>query len=81
MNWQPKKASEHTSLHVLSTGIWNNVHRAIQPVRVEDGDLKKNYINLNFDNFMITECGDLNDFVGLQHQPHWFSKISLMMLI
>ena len=43
--------------------LGDNVHRAIQPVRVEDGDLKKNYINLNFDNFMITECGDLNDFV------------------
>jgi replicative DNA helicase len=43
--------------------LGDNVHRAIQPVRVEDGELKKNYINLNFDNFMITECGDLNDFV------------------
>lgn len=43
--------------------LGDNVHRAIQPVRVEDGDLKKNYINLNFDNFMITERGDLNDFV------------------
>ena len=43
--------------------LGDNVQRAIQPVRVEDGDLKKNYINLNFDNFNITECGDLNDFV------------------
>jgi hypothetical protein len=28
-----------------------------------DGRLKKNYINLNFDNFGITEVGDLRDLV------------------
>tara|TARA_Y100000361_G_C11161802_1_gene347918 strand:- start:6337 stop:7845 length:1509 start_codon:yes stop_codon:yes gene_type:complete len=43
--------------------LGDNVHRAIQPVRTEDGELKRNFINLNFENFMITECGDLNDFI------------------
>ena len=28
-----------------------------------DGTLKKNFINLNFDNFGITEVGDLRDLV------------------
>jgi hypothetical protein len=29
-----------------------------------DGRLKKNYINLNFDNFGISEVGDLRDLVN-----------------
>ena len=28
-----------------------------------DGDLKKNYINLDFNNFNISEVGDLKDYV------------------
>ena len=28
-----------------------------------DGDLKKNYVNLDFNNFNITEVGDLKDYV------------------
>ena len=30
------------------------------------GDLKKNYINLNFENFNITEVGDLQDMIESQ---------------
>lgn len=59
-------AEEGFGTHKLSCfkyrHLGENVHRAIQPVRTEDGELKRNFINLNFENFMITECGDLNDF-------------------
>ena len=43
--------------------LGEDIQRAIQPVRMPDGDFKQNYLNLNFDNFNITEIGDLNDFV------------------
>ena len=46
--------------------LGENVHRAIQPVRMPNGDLKRNFINLNFDNFNITEVGDLQDMVDSQ---------------
>lgn len=41
--------------------------RAIQPVRlVDDVTLARNSIYLNFDNFNITEVGDLVDLVRTQ---------------
>lgn len=33
----------------------------IEPVRMDDGTLKRNYISLDFENFSITERGDLRD--------------------
>lgn len=35
----------------------------IEPVRMPDGSLKRNYLNLDFNNFNITERGDLRDLV------------------
>ena len=65
-HWHELAAEEGFGTHKLSCfkyrHLGENVHRAIQPVRTEDGELKRNFINLNFENFMITECGDLNDF-------------------
>lgn len=43
--------------------LGENVHRALQPVRLPEGELKKNYINLDFKNFNVKELGDLKDFV------------------
>jgi len=40
--------------------------RALQPVRMEDGSLVKNSLFLSFDNFNITECGDMQDFASSQ---------------
>ena len=37
--------------------------RAMQPVRMDDGSLAKNAVFLNFDNFHITEVGDMQDLV------------------
>jgi hypothetical protein len=46
--------------------LGDNIHRAIQPVRMPNGDLKRNFINLSFENFNITEVGDLQDMVDSQ---------------
>lgn len=46
--------------------LGDNIHRAIQPVRMPTGDLKRNFINLSFENFNITEVGDLQDMVDSQ---------------
>lgn len=46
--------------------LGEDIHRALTPVRMPDGDLKKNYINLNFDNFNISEVGDLKDMINAQ---------------
>jgi len=39
------------------------VFSAINPVKMPDGSLKKNFVNLDFNNFAITEKGDLRDIV------------------
>jgi replicative DNA helicase len=43
--------------------LGKNVHRAIQPVRLPDGSLKRNFINLSIENFNVTEVGDLQDMI------------------
>tara|TARA_R110000824_G_scaffold91734_2_gene223029 strand:+ start:48 stop:1568 length:1521 start_codon:yes stop_codon:yes gene_type:complete len=48
---------------IKSRHLGQDPEGAIQPVRMEDGSLKNNYINLDFDNFNITERGDLRDLV------------------
>jgi len=40
-----------------------DVYRALQPVELADGSTKQNYINLEIENFGITEKGDLRDMV------------------
>ncbi|MAG59506.1 hypothetical protein CMO96_01825 [Candidatus Woesebacteria bacterium] len=37
------------------------VYRALQPIELPDGSKRQNYINLDIENFMITEKGDLQD--------------------
>jgi replicative DNA helicase len=46
--------------------LGENIHRALSPVRMGNGDLKKNYINLDFNNFNISEVGDLQDMVDAE---------------
>lgn len=40
-----------------------DVYRALQPVELPDGTTKQNYINLEIENFGITEKGDMKDMV------------------
>ncbi len=46
--------------------LGKNGHRHDNPVRMPNGDLKRNFINLTFENFNITEVGDLQDMVDSQ---------------
>jgi len=61
-------AEEGFGTHKLSCfkyrHLGEDVHRAIQPIRLPEGDLKKNCIHLNLENFNVREIGDLKDFVN-----------------
>lgn len=46
--------------------LGEDVHRAVVPVRMHDGELKRNCINLEIENFAVTEIGDLQDMVDAQ---------------
>lgn len=35
----------------------------LNPVQMDDGSLRDNFINLNFDSFNVEDCGDLRDIV------------------
>tara|TARA_Y100001938_G_scaffold151179_1_gene246952 strand:+ start:6732 stop:8252 length:1521 start_codon:yes stop_codon:yes gene_type:complete len=53
----------HKLVSLKSRNLGQDPQRAIQPVRMLDGSLKSNFINLDFNNFNITERGDLVDLV------------------
>lgn len=46
--------------------LGEDVHRALVPVRMPNGDLKNNAINLHIENFEVTEVGDIQDMVDAQ---------------
>ena len=50
----------HKLINVKSRHLGSDIAGAIEPVRIGDA-LRKNSINLNFNNFNITERGDLRD--------------------
>ena len=52
----------HKLINVKSRHLGKDVAGAIQPVRIGDS-LRKNFVNLDFHNFKITERGDLRDIV------------------
>jgi hypothetical protein len=39
----------------------------LNPVKLEDGSLKDNFINLKFDSFNVEDCGDLRDIVAAKN--------------
>lgn len=53
----------HKLVCIKSRHLGQDPMGAIQPVRMPDGSLRNNFINLNFDNFNISERGDLRDLV------------------
>ena len=53
----------HKLTSIKSRHLGQDPEGAIHPVRMEDGSLRSNYINLDFNNFNITERGDLRDMV------------------
>lgn len=54
----------HKLIFVKSRFLGSDVAGALQLVRMQDGSLKKNFINLQFHNFDIEERGDLRDIVN-----------------
>ena len=56
----------HKMIGVKYRSLGRDIAGAIEPVQVEDS-LRKNFINLNFNNFNISERGDLRDIVAVQN--------------
>jgi replicative DNA helicase len=56
----------HKLINVKSRHLGKDIAGACEPVQVDD-NLRKNFINLHFKNFNITECGDLRDIVAFRN--------------
>ena len=56
----------HKMISVKYRSLGRDIAGAIEPVQVEDS-LRKNFINLNFNNFNISERGDLREIVAVQN--------------
>ena len=57
-----RRFGTHKLINVKARHLGKDIAGAIEPVQVEDS-LRKNFINLEFSNFGITERGDLRDIV------------------
>lgn len=66
----------HKLINVKSRHLGKDVAGAVEPVQVGD-DLRKNFINLSFRNFNITECGDLRDIVHFRNSSEDLSTDSV----
>jgi hypothetical protein len=53
----------HKLINVKARHLGKDIFGAINPVKMPDGSLKKNFVNLEFNNFAISEKGDLRDIV------------------
>jgi len=56
----------HKLINVKARHLGRDIAGAINPVRLPDETLRKNFINLECNNFRITEKGDLRDIVDSQ---------------
>ena len=56
----------HKLINVKARHLGKDIAGACEPVQVDD-NLRKNFINLSFRNFNITECGDLRDIVDFRN--------------
>lgn len=67
---EPAEIAEHANFgtHKLvslkNRDLGQDPQRALQPVEMPDGSLRRNYLNFDFINFNITERGDLVDLVN-----------------
>ena len=59
----------HKLINVKSRHLGNDIAGAVEPVRIND-TLRKNSINLDFNNFNITERGDLRDVANMLDGNH-----------
>jgi replicative DNA helicase len=56
----------HKLVNVKSRHLGKDIAGAVEPVQVDD-NLRRNFINLEFRNFNIKECGDLRDIVNFRN--------------
>lgn len=54
----------HKLMPIKMRHLGENPARHLNLVKMPDGSLKRNYININIDNFKVSECGDLIDRVA-----------------
>ena len=54
----------HKLINIKSRHLGSEYMRAINPVRMPDGSLRKNAINLHMDGFQVEERGDMVDLVA-----------------
>ena len=54
----------HKLINVKARHLGRDIAGAINLVETADGTLRKNFVNLEFNNFRITERGDLRDIVS-----------------
>ena len=54
----------HKLINVKARHLGKDIAGAINPVEMNDGTMRKNFVNLEFNNFRITEKGDLRDIVN-----------------
>ena len=53
----------HNLIGLLARHLGEDIAGHINPVEQPDGPARKNFINLNFNNFSFTDCGDFRDIV------------------
>ena len=54
----------HKLINIKSRHLGSEYMRAINPVRMPEGSLRKNAINLHMDGFQVEERGDMVDLVA-----------------
>ncbi len=63
----PEGFGTHKLICFKNRFLGEKAERALNDVEMPDGSKKKNYINLDVDNFNITDKGDLQDMVDYQN--------------
>jgi replicative DNA helicase len=58
---EPTDSGTHRLICVKHRHLGPDVYRALSPVEMPDGSKKKNYINMDIENFNLTDKGDLRD--------------------
>ena len=58
---EPVDCGTHRLICVKHRHLGPDVYRALSPVEMPDGSKKKNYINMQIENFNLTDKGDLKD--------------------
>ena len=57
-----KSFGTHNLIHIKGRHMGKNPSRMFDPIKMPDGNMKKNFLHLNINNFDVRECGDLIDW-------------------